>query len=247
MGLARVLLGRGSKETGLDKCTRIDSLGLARRRFAAKAAQEELSADTAGLEGVGRDGDVVAAELGPLDQDLKDGISNNFLARRHRDSLRIHRRRFKMRASLDLPSSRLGGKNVRWLRGASTSSSVEPDGQDEEAADDDHESSDGDGNEQQNGRISIRICNDPTQHVRFRRASDGEYLTSTQAHKAQEGGIPHAFKAVQLKAERLFRRLTGNYTESQPSRPRSATTSRSGSPTLAQRISAGRAASTTTR
>ncbi|GIM07113.1 hypothetical protein Vretimale_11338 [Volvox reticuliferus] len=246
MGLARVLLGRGSKETRLDKCTRIDSLGLARRRLAAKAAQAELSADGGSLEGIGRDDDGVAAEPGLLEQDLQDAISLNFLGRRHKDSLRIHRRRFKMRASLDLPSSRLAEKNASWIVGELPSLSVEPDAQDENADDDNEDGNgDDDGDEPQNGRISCVV--NTNHHVRFRRASDGEYLTSTRVHRAQEGGIPNAFKAVQLKAERLLKRLTGNYMESHPSRPRSATTSRHGSPTRAQRISAGRAASTTTR
>ncbi|GIM07114.1 hypothetical protein Vretimale_11338 [Volvox reticuliferus] len=167
MGLARVLLGRGSKETRLDKCTRIDSLGLARRRLAAKAAQAELSADGGSLEGIGRDDDGVAAEPGLLEQDLQDAISLNFLGRRHKDSLRIHRRRFKMRASLDLPSSRLAEKNASWIVGELPSLSVEPDAQDENADDDNEDGNgDDDGDEPQNGRISCVV--NTNHHVRFR-------------------------------------------------------------------------------
>ncbi|GLC48366.1 hypothetical protein PLESTB_000088200 [Pleodorina starrii] len=237
MGLAKVLLGRGSKEAGLSRCARVDSLGLARRRLAAKAAQEEVGADTAEGE-VGVDPDGAPAEEEALDQNEQDKsveIILNLMARQHRDSLRIHRRRFRERASLDLYGSR--AKNADPVTGPSFSSGCAPTSPGAEEGQDD----------ERDGDVALReraSCPaNSSRHVRFRRASDGEVLNASRASKALEGSIPHALKAVQLKAERLFRRLTANFTESHPPRSRSATPSRGGSPTRPQRSSNSRGAS----
>lgn len=206
MGLAKVLLGR--KETGIAKCVRADSLGLARRRLAAKTLNEGLEEDS----------EVVVAQAGgeaeltkqkPVDVGDQDGSDNKPLSTmslQHRDSLRIHRQRFNERASLDLSNLRQNKASLQGsascISGAPPSFPAPREGLDTVAV----------GEELQGERTSCRT-NGP-RHVRFRRASDGEYLASTRAHtKGHEGGFPNALKAVQLKAERLFRRLTANFSE----------------------------------
>ncbi|EFJ47431.1 hypothetical protein VOLCADRAFT_92136 [Volvox carteri f. nagariensis] len=250
MGFAKVLLGRGSKETGLSKCARIDSLGLARRRLAGKAAQEVLDTGAADFEATGQDGDVAPTAQGLLDlQTESDAILLRFTNRHHRDSLRIYRQRFRERSSLDLPNGRsksaLPETGVSFSSHASPSSPTTREGQDVDKIGDADDGS-GDDQEPLSGRTSCP-GNTARRHVRFRRASDGEYLTTTRGHKAHESGFPSALKAVQQKAERLFRRITANFTESHISRAsRSETPSRGGSPVRPSRSAAtSRAASAT--
>ncbi|GFR48932.1 hypothetical protein Agub_g10938, partial [Astrephomene gubernaculifera] len=224
MGLAKVLLGHLTKEAGLPKCARVDSVGLAKRRLAAKAAQE----DREELIIVEPDEEVAAQDaasgvrlaagtlpsgqdrVGPEDLDMV-AVFTSLENRQLRDSLRIHRRRFRQRrASVDDSSH----PQVDDAAKRSSSSSVEL-----ERPPNAHV---------RHSRASASGY-ELSQHIRVRRASDGEFLSRTFS-KSAENGRPNALKAVQLKAERLFRRLTGNLVEHP--RSRSVTPSHAASPPL---------------
>ncbi len=224
-----LLLGRGNKETGLSKCARVDSVGLAKRRLAAKAAQEEPGADGAEGDTAEAGGDVpfvVHEDLQPEDEGGSESALLNLIGRQHRDSLRIHRRRFRERASLELPCPTDATKSPPPQKVASHNSGGSPPelpaGAGQDAQEEDNE--DGGGGNNEVAPHERASCPASTvRRVRIRRASDGEYLTTTRVQKAAhhhnshgqqpEGGLPHALRAVQLKAERLFRRLTAHFTE----------------------------------
>ncbi|KAG2449513.1 hypothetical protein HYH02_005657 [Chlamydomonas schloesseri] len=255
MGLRELVLGGplGRKDALGAKCARIDSLGLARRRL-AKGKEEELvieepgpdnEAPAASAEEVvlksGDDAPLQPSEDGDVDSEaeLKTPLANRHL----NDSLRLARRR--LRASIDIGATARSGAGLSnlanpGLQRASWSSSGTP-----HAAANEHTagaagaapSSSRAHNGRQRSSSPSHHRGAASHHVRFRRASDGEYL-NRRRKVSDSSRAPGAVGAAAAAVGRLFRKLTANLgAESTGHRPRSATPSRGGSPARSRRSS----------
>lgn len=218
MGLRELVLGGplGRKDALGAKCARIDSLGLARRRLAKGKEQEELGIEEPGPD----DGEVPAAsaeevalqpaEEGDVDSDaeLKTPLANRHL----NDSLRLARRRFRERASIDIGATARSGAGPSNLANAgiqraSWSSSGTPQAGDAER----HAAAGAAGSLADTARQSRSSSptREASHQVRFRRASDGEYLTRRRK-SSDSSRAPGAVGAAAAAMGRLFRKLTAN-------------------------------------
>ncbi|KAG2483746.1 hypothetical protein HYH03_017401 [Edaphochlamys debaryana] len=236
--LAKALfLKKDGKDQGLGKCARVDSLGLAKRRLAAKHAEEELAkleqagaAPTQAAEQENQDLDHDAEPAG-VDSAVEDAADSDAsgvptpLASRHlNDSIRLTRERFHKRASLDAfaaaaqqqqqPSRASGRRPSAPYPWSSVSTPRGPGGREDDDGDLAGGGAGG-GDDGEEGEAGL--------HVRFRRASDGEALSERGRRKSLEG--------TKGALKRLFRRITANLPDAPNLRVRSAAPSRSGSPT----------------
>ncbi|PNH01189.1 hypothetical protein TSOC_012943 [Tetrabaena socialis] len=245
---AKVLLMRGQKDVPKGACQRVDSLGLAKRRL-QKQHDEAEAGETAELAELEPDADGIPAGRcrsmllpagsrtaekrtsvpGYTDATGREdsvGVLTPLASRQLTDSIRLarvrlraHHNEIEASAAADVPGQR-PPQRTSWSSERRPADARAPVDQEDDA-------------------VEAPV-------LPFRRASDGEYLT-TAHHQSGSRPSKNALK-------RLFRKLTSpledlllqaghhHHHHQTPSRPRSATHSRGGSPN--RHPSAGRVSST---